>query len=98
MTMTLLPQKDDISIPAPSNLGINYQPTAIFWAPLILGCHLRSDQNPDSLVHGVTPQKSNIDTKELPCLKGVAFSKPSFWVSMLVYFRGCILLSYFNKL
>ncbi len=29
-----------------------------------------------------TPQKSNeliMDTKKLPCLKGVAFSKPSFW-------------------
>ena len=31
------------------------------------------------------PQKSNMDTKKLPCLKGVAFSKPSFWVSMLVF-------------
>ena len=29
-----------------------------------------------------TPQKTNIDTKKLPFLKGVTFSKPSFWVSM----------------
>ena len=40
-----------------------------------------------ALLH--TPQKSNIDQK-LPYLKGVTFSKPSFWVSMLV-FGGVIL-------
>ena len=33
-----------------------------------------------------TPQKSNMDTQKLPCLKGVTFSKPSFWVSMLLVF------------
>ena len=32
-----------------------------------------------------TPQKSNVDTKKLPCLNGVTFSKPSFWVAMLVF-------------
>ena len=31
-----------------------------------------------------TSQKFNIDTKKRPCLKGVTFSKPRFWVSMLV--------------
>ena len=34
-----------------------------------------------------TPQKSIIDTKHLPFLKGVTFSKPSFRVSML-FFRS----------
>ena len=32
-----------------------------------------------------TPQKFNIDTKKWPKLKGTTFSKPSFWVSMLVF-------------
>ena len=32
-----------------------------------------------------TPQKSNIDTKNCHVLKGATFSKPSFWVSMLVF-------------
>ena len=31
------------------------------------------------------PQKSNIDTKNCLFFKGVTFSKPSFWVSMLVF-------------
>ena len=26
-----------------------------------------------------------MDTNKLPCFKGVTFSKPSFWVSMLVF-------------
>ncbi len=42
--------------------------------------------------HPCTPQKFNIDldTVKYPkwqCLKGITFSKPSFWVAMLV-FRG----------
>ncbi len=35
-----------------------------------------------------TPQKSNIDTTnchQIAILKGLTFSKPSFWVSMLVF-------------
>ena len=40
-----------------------------------------------------TPQKSNIDTKNCHCLKGVTFSIPLFWVSMLV-FRGVVLKSW----
>ena len=32
-----------------------------------------------------TPEKYNIDTKNGQYLKGVPFSKPSFWVSMLVF-------------
>ena len=32
-----------------------------------------------------TPQKSNIDTKNGHILKESTFSKPSFWVSMLVF-------------
>ena len=32
-----------------------------------------------------TPQKSNIDTKNCHILKESTFSKPSFWVSMLVF-------------
>ena len=33
----------------------------------------------------VTPQKSNIDTKNGHILQESTFSKPSFWVSMLVF-------------
>ena len=33
----------------------------------------------------VLPRKSNIDTKTCHFLKGVTFSKPSVWVSMLVF-------------
>ena len=32
-----------------------------------------------------TPQKSNIDTKNGHILKECTFSKPSFWISMLVF-------------
>ena len=32
---------------------------------------------------GITSQKSNIDTKHGKCLKGITFSKPSFWVPSL---------------
>ena len=32
-----------------------------------------------------TPQKSNIDTQKLSFLRGGTFSKPYFWVSMLVF-------------
>ena len=42
-----------------------------------------------------TPQKSNIDTKNCHFLKGVTFSKPSFWVSMLV-FGGVNLLDFYT--
>ena len=41
-----------------------------------------------STVEYRTPQKSNIDTKNGHILKESTFSKPSFWVSMLV-FRTC---------
>ena len=36
-----------------------------------------------------TPQKSNIDTQKLLCLKGVTFSKPHFG-ALHVSFRECI--------
>ena len=35
-------------------------------------------------VNTITPHKSNIDTKNCH-FKGITFSKPSFWVSMLVF-------------
>lgn len=40
---------------------------------------------------GTPHQKSNIDTKNWPCLKGATFSKPSIWVQYPCYIvlRGC---------
>ena len=51
---------------------------------------------PSTIFKSFTPQKSNIDTKKWPYLKGATFSKPSVWVSMLVfvgvylYFQGSV--------
>ncbi len=53
------------------------------WGPL--GVPQNSGTDVSRYSTSCTPQKSNMDTPKMPCLKGVTFSKPSFWVSMLVF-------------
>ncbi len=44
-------------------------------------------ENCEKKLGGDTPQKSNIDIKNCNFLKGVTFSKPSFWVPPAVSFQ-----------
>ena len=45
-----------------------------------------------------TPQKSNMDTRQVSCLKGVTvFQGPSFWVSIRQFSGMCNKVCFFVK-
>ena len=65
--------------PIPNHLGCIYKTRRKQWDKLPNYQLVRRISEPST----DTPQKSNIDTKNRPYFKGVTFSKPWFWVSML---------------